>query len=90
MLKQKVIVLFLLTFFTNFIDGYNILVIFGHPGKSHYDVFSGLFEELAARGHNLTILSHVRGKNSLNTRVSLQMLCVFILLTGCFLLKQVY
>lgn len=39
---------------------YNILVIFGHPGKSHYDVFKPLFQELGARGHNLTIISHVR------------------------------
>lgn len=71
-LKEKVTALFLLTFLTSCSDGYNILVIFGHPGKSHYDVFSGLFEELAARGHNLTILSHVRGKDSPNKRVSLQ------------------
>lgn len=71
LVKGKVAVLVLLTFLANYSDGYNILVIFGHPGKSHYDVFSGLFDELAARGHNLTILSHVKGKNTPNIRVSL-------------------
>ncbi|XP_019756912.2 UDP-glycosyltransferase UGT5 isoform X1 [Dendroctonus ponderosae] len=39
---------------------YNILVIFGHPGKSHYDVFKPLFQELGNRGHNITIISHVK------------------------------
>ncbi|KAH1021650.1 hypothetical protein HUJ04_011141 [Dendroctonus ponderosae] len=39
---------------------YNILVIFGHPGKSHYDVFKPLFQELGDRGHNITIISHVK------------------------------
>lgn len=71
LVKGKVAVLVLLTFLTNYSDGYNILVIFGHPGKSHYEVFSGLFDELAARGHNLTILSHVKGRNTPNIRVSL-------------------
>ncbi|KAF7270323.1 hypothetical protein GWI33_016722 [Rhynchophorus ferrugineus] len=37
----------------------NILVIFAHPGKSHYDVFKPLFQELGNRGHNITIISHV-------------------------------
>ncbi|CAG9762824.1 unnamed protein product [Ceutorhynchus assimilis] len=39
---------------------YNILVLFGHMGKSHYDVFKPLFQELGERGHNITILSHVK------------------------------
>jgi len=32
--------------------------VFGHPGKSHFDTFLPLLEELARRGHHITVLSH--------------------------------
>nr|XP_033326685.1 uncharacterized protein LOC117220621 [Megalopta genalis] len=35
-----------------------ILGVFGHPGKSHFDVFKPLVEELARRGHELTVISY--------------------------------
>jgi len=35
-----------------------ILGIFGHLGKSHFDVFKPLLEELARRGHELTVISY--------------------------------
>ncbi|XP_018052934.1 PREDICTED: UDP-glucuronosyltransferase 2A3-like isoform X1 [Atta colombica] len=35
-----------------------ILGVFGHPGKSHFDVFKPLLEELARRGHELTVISY--------------------------------
>lgn len=42
-----------------------ILGVFGHLGKSHFDVFKPLLEELARRGHELTVLSHFpRSKNA--------------------------
>lgn len=34
-----------------------ILGVFHHPGKSHFDVFQPLLEELARRGHHLTVVS---------------------------------
>ncbi|XP_011865659.1 PREDICTED: UDP-glucuronosyltransferase 2B20-like isoform X4 [Vollenhovia emeryi] len=34
-----------------------VLVVFGHLGKSHFDVFKPLLEELARRGHELTVIS---------------------------------
>ncbi|XP_076628225.1 UDP-glycosyltransferase UGT5 [Colletes latitarsis] len=37
---------------------FKILAIFGHMGKSHFDVFKPLLEELARRGHELTVASH--------------------------------
>ncbi|XP_012271236.1 UDP-glucuronosyltransferase 2B2 [Orussus abietinus] len=37
---------------------YNILGIFGHPGKSHFDFFRPLLIELARRGHDVTVVSH--------------------------------
>ncbi|XP_066257468.1 UDP-glycosyltransferase UGT5-like isoform X2 [Euwallacea similis] len=46
----------------------NVLAIVGHPGKSHFDAFAALFNELADQGHNLTILSHVKPRNSRNIR----------------------
>lgn len=35
-----------------------ILSIFGHLGKSHFDVFKPLLEELARRGHEITVISY--------------------------------
>lgn len=37
---------------------YRILGIFPSVGKSHFDVFTPLFIELADRGHNVTVISH--------------------------------
>ncbi|XP_031842459.1 UDP-glycosyltransferase UGT5 isoform X2 [Nomia melanderi] len=35
-----------------------ILGVFGHMGKSHFDIFKPLLEELARRGHDLTVISY--------------------------------
>ncbi|XP_076655536.1 UDP-glucosyltransferase 2-like isoform X3 [Halictus rubicundus] len=35
-----------------------ILGVFGHPGRSHFIVFKSLLEELARRGHELTVISY--------------------------------
>lgn len=35
-----------------------ILSIFGHLGKSHFNVFRPLLEELARRGHEITVISY--------------------------------
>ncbi|XP_015608810.1 UDP-glucuronosyltransferase 2C1 [Cephus cinctus] len=37
---------------------FKILGVFGHVGKSHFAVFEPLLEELALRGHDVTVLSH--------------------------------
>lgn len=36
----------------------NILVLFPHPGKSHFDAFLPLVKALATRGHHMTVVSH--------------------------------
>ncbi|XP_015124627.1 UDP-glucuronosyltransferase 2B30 [Diachasma alloeum] len=41
-----------------------ILGVFSHPGKSHFDVFKPLLEELANRGHDLTVVSYFPRTNS--------------------------
>lgn len=44
---------------------FKILGIFGHLGKSHFDMFKPLLEELAYRGHEITVLSYFpRTKNA--------------------------
>lgn len=44
---------------------FRILGLFGYPGKSHFDVFKPLLEELARRGHDVTVISYFpRVKNS--------------------------
>lgn len=35
-----------------------VLGVFGHFGKSHFDVFQPLLEELARRGHEVTVISY--------------------------------
>lgn len=37
---------------------FKILSVFGHPGKSHVNMFLPLMEELARRGHHVTVLSY--------------------------------
>lgn len=47
-----------LLFFVNLTDSFKILGVFTHIGKSHFDVFEPYLEQLAARGHQLTVISH--------------------------------
>lgn len=54
--------LFLLTPVTS----YNILVLFPHPGKSHFDSFVRLFIALAEKGHNVTVISYSPLKESVS------------------------
>ncbi|KAL1509696.1 hypothetical protein ABEB36_004398 [Hypothenemus hampei] len=69
MSSTNFIILFcILSLIVNFSFSYKILVIFGHPGKSHFDAFKSLFKELAGRGHELTILGHVPINNITNIR----------------------
>lgn len=44
--------------------GGRILVLFYHPGPSHFYSFYPLFNELAVRGHNVTVLSYTHAKNA--------------------------
>lgn len=55
--------LLMLTASFNYINCYNILGIFIHPGKSHFDMFYPLMRSLAERGHNVTVISHFPDKN---------------------------
>lgn len=50
--------LFSLLFIVKWTYSFNILVMFPHPGKSHFLTFVGLFKALAQKGHNLTVISH--------------------------------
>ncbi|KAF2881515.1 hypothetical protein ILUMI_24649 [Ignelater luminosus] len=40
------------------LNGYKILGVFPHPGKSHFDFFEPLMKELAHKGHEVTVISH--------------------------------
>ncbi|XP_032678545.1 UDP-glucuronosyltransferase 2B20-like [Odontomachus brunneus] len=48
-----------------------ILGIFGHFGKSHFDVFKPLLEELARRGHQVTVISYFPRSESAKAKESL-------------------
>ncbi|XP_037293501.1 UDP-glucosyltransferase 2-like [Manduca sexta] len=41
----------------------NILGVFPYEGKSHFFVFHSYLQELARRGHNVTVISHFPQKN---------------------------
>lgn len=43
---------------TPFVACKRILVLFYHPGPSHFHSFYPLFNELAERGHSVTVLSY--------------------------------
>lgn len=43
---------------------YKILGFFSHPGKSHFDVFKPLIDELANRGHDITVVSYFPRSNN--------------------------
>ncbi|XP_011700255.1 PREDICTED: UDP-glucuronosyltransferase 2B17-like [Wasmannia auropunctata] len=45
-----------------------ILGVFGHPGKSHFDVFKPLLEELARRGHEITVVSYFPRSDSVKAK----------------------
>lgn len=47
----------LLIFIVSDSYSYNILVIFPHQGRSHFNSFAKLFKELSVRGHNVTVIS---------------------------------
>lgn len=53
---------------------FRILAVFPHPAKSHFAFFEPLVKELAARGHDVTVLSHFpqRSRTPNYTDVSLQ------------------
>jgi glucuronosyltransferase len=50
-------------FLVDMADSFKILGIFTHIGKSHFDVFEPYLEQLAARGHQLTVISHFPRKD---------------------------
>ncbi|KAK2577353.1 hypothetical protein KPH14_003473 [Odynerus spinipes] len=45
-----------------------ILCVFPHPGRSHFYVVRPLLEELARRGHDLTVISYFPRTNSSKTK----------------------
>ena len=57
------ILIAIVAFNSGFVSCGRILVLFYHPGPSHFHSYYPLFNELAERGHNVTVLSyqHVNG-----------------------------
>lgn len=49
---------FILSALVSFSEAYNILVVFPHNGRSHFNIYQGLFKTLANSGHNLTVISY--------------------------------
>lgn len=45
-------------------QSHNILVVYPHPGKSHFLIYEPLFTALAAKGHNITVISYYPQKKS--------------------------
>lgn len=51
-------ILFLLIFVFTVSESYNILVFFPFPFNSHFMLYERLFENLASKGHNLTVVGY--------------------------------
>lgn len=48
------------------VNAYRILGVFSHPGISHFAVFQPLLQELAKRGHDVTVISSFPLKHSIS------------------------
>lgn len=57
---------YLLTIFVSFTHCMNILVLFPHPGKSHFLMYSHIFKTLAIKGHNITVISYYPQKENIS------------------------
>lgn len=58
-MERLVILILLLAILSSHVaNQLNILVIFPHPGKSHFQAFARFFESLAQKGHNVTVISN--------------------------------
>lgn len=53
---MRVLIVFILLIQT--LNALKILVLFPHPGKSHFDVFIPLLKTLSEKGHQVTVISH--------------------------------
>lgn len=53
---MRAVVLFLVL--CQSLSAYKILVLFPHPGKSHFDVFLPMLKFLSEKGHQVTVVSH--------------------------------
>lgn len=63
MTLQMIIFATLLLISSHATDAFNILGIFIHPGKSHFDMFHPMVLGLAENGHNMTVISMFPEKN---------------------------
>lgn len=50
------------------INGLRILAVFPYTGKSHHYVFEPLLQQLLAKGHELTVISHFPDRNAPENR----------------------
>uniref|UniRef100_A0A336KDN1 CSON005611 protein n=1 Tax=Culicoides sonorensis TaxID=179676 RepID=A0A336KDN1_CULSO len=63
-LLNLILCLFYVISLFGFIQSYRILGLFIHPGRSHYVVFNPLMKGLAAKGHNVTVVSYFPEKEN--------------------------
>ncbi|XP_072933729.1 UDP-glucosyltransferase 2-like [Epargyreus clarus] len=53
-----ILLLLLVSCYTNSVESLNILGIFPYEGRSHFFVFKNFLQKLAEKGHKLTVISH--------------------------------
>lgn len=64
------------------VQSLNILGIFPHPGKSHFDVFEPLMTKLAEIGHDVTVISFFPKRNAPPRYTNVDMTGTTSVLTG--------
>lgn len=57
------ILIAIILYSSSFVNCGRILVLFYHPGPSHFYSYYPLFNELAERGHNVTVLTYTHVKD---------------------------
>lgn len=57
-ISTRIFFVILVLCFSHTAETSKILVVFSHLGKSHFDAYEPYFEELAARGHQILVISH--------------------------------
>lgn len=69
---------------------YNILGVFPYEGKSHFMLFEPYLREIAARGHNLTVISHFPQKTPIENYHDISLAGKSKVLEAVFPIKRSY
>ncbi|XP_063828704.1 UDP-glycosyltransferase UGT5-like [Ostrinia nubilalis] len=80
----------LTTIFINEVTPLNILGVFPYQGRSHFFVFEPYLRELAARGHNVTVITHFPQKTPVKNYQDISLVGTSIQVEGLIPVEKSY